>query len=331
MPWTCLTIKEEDFFALSTLENNQRLKLIWPSVFAMPFWLQTWWKHFGAGLKPLILSAWKGTDLVGLAPLMIKDSTAFLLGSADICDYLDFAVLPGEEHDFISCTLTALAERDIDCLDLFAQRPEAVVFKGFFSGKPVEGWQGSMEQENESAEILLPQDWETYLATLNKKQRHEVRRKIRKLENETESVRYDVLEQKEEIVRFIPKFLDLFLQNPEKEEFMTGKMKSFFQESITAAAGSGLARFGLLEVNDQLAAAVLYFDYRHRIYLYNSGYDNDYNDLSVGLLSKIFCIRDSIERGKKVFDFLKGPEIYKSRLGGKNVPIYRVILTGDTK
>jgi CelD/BcsL family acetyltransferase involved in cellulose biosynthesis len=44
--------------------------------------------------------------------------------------------------------------------------------------------------------------------------------------------------------------------------------------------------------------------------------------LSVGLLSKVLCIKDSIERGKKRFDFLKGREAYKYRLGGREVPIY---------
>jgi CelD/BcsL family acetyltransferase involved in cellulose biosynthesis len=59
------------------------------------------------------------------------------------------------------------------------------------------------------------------------------------------------------------------------------------------------------------------------MYLYNSGYNPEYESLSVGLLSKVFCIRKSIEEGKRVFEFLKGNEIYKQRLGGKEIPLYR--------
>ena len=67
----------------------------------------------------------------------------------------------------------------------------------------------------------------------------------------------------------------------------------------------------------------MYFDYRNTVHLYNSGYDPEYGSLSVGLISKVMCIRDSIERGKRKFDFMKGDEPYKHRLGGREIPIYR--------
>ena len=51
-------------------------------------------------------------------------------------------------------------------------------------------------------------------------------------------------------------------------------------------------------------------------YLYNSGYDPAYSHLAVGLISKAHAIRDSIERGLTRFDFLRGEEDYKRRLGG---------------
>jgi CelD/BcsL family acetyltransferase involved in cellulose biosynthesis len=65
----------------------------------------------------------------------------------------------------------------------------------------------------------------------------------------------------------------------------------------------------------------MYFDYNDTIYLYNSGFEKDYISLSVGLLSKALCIKDNIESGKKKFDFLKGNEVYKSRLGGKETQL----------
>ena len=48
--------------------------------------------------------------------------------------------------------------------------------------------------------------------------------------------------------------------------------------------------------------------------------------MSVGVLSKALCIRDSIERGKKRFDFLKGDEHYKYHLGGQEVQLYRCLI-----
>ncbi len=64
------------------------------------------------------------------------------------------------------------------------------------------------------------------------------------------------------------------------------------------------------------------FDYNNTVFLYNNGYDPQYSFLSVGLISKALCIKASIERGRGKFDFLKGAEEYKYRLGGKEVNLY---------
>jgi len=323
---TVFEVRKENFTALAKYVTDQRLNLQWPSVFVLPFWLRTWWENFGEDYELLLFSVWKEGTLVGIAPLKCKDSTVSLLGSPDVCDYLDFIILPGEENTFFQALLKALDTGGIERLELSSQRPEAAVFGSFFAEKQFEGWTGSFEEENSSSEVYLAASWESYLAGLHKKQRHEVRRKIRKLENETQLFSYKHLAEKDEVISFIPLFMELFLQNPEKQGFMTTDMEKFFQHLIIAAAETGLVRFGLLEIEGRVVAAVLYFDYQDRIYLYNSGYDGEYNSLSVGLLAKIFCIRDSIERGKQVFDFLKGREIYKTRLGGNTVPIYKVVI-----
>ena len=88
-------------------------------------------------------------------------------------------------------------------------------------------------------------------------------------------------------------------------------------------AEAGILKLFFLDLDETPAAAVMCFDYNSTVYLYNNGFDNQYRSLSVGLLSKVFAIQDSIERGKNTFDFLKGTETYKRRLGAKPVQLYR--------
>jgi CelD/BcsL family acetyltransferase involved in cellulose biosynthesis len=45
--------------------------------------------------------------------------------------------------------------------------------------------------------------------------------------------------------------------------------------------------------------------------------------LSVGFLSKVLSIRDGIRSGLRTYDFLKGGEAYKQRLGGRPLSLYR--------
>ena len=327
-----LLVKKEKLEFLRNYYRDEGRLLSWPVIFILPAWIESWWSVFGeVSYKTALRSVWQGEELIGLAPLMFQNKTARLIGSADVCDYLDFITKPGFEKEFINALLAALSAEGITRLELESQRPEAVVFSGYFAADNFKNTRASYTLNNLSSEISLASSWDNYLLSLNKKQRHEVRRKLRKLENESDSFRYEVIGETGcgkagDPVTFIPRFLELFHENPDKADFMTERMKKFFQTLIRNTSTAGLSRYGLLEVNGEPAAAVLYFVYDGRIYLYNSGYHSNYAHLSVGLLSKILSIRDSVERGYAVFDFLKGPEIYKSRLGGKAVPNYNVVI-----
>ena len=121
--------------------------------------------------------------------------------------------------------------------------------------------------------------------------------------------------------------LDIFFKQhresrEDKEISMTAQMEAFFRSIAETMASENLLRFGILEMDKRPIAVVMCFDDNNRLYLYNSGYDTRYSFLSVGLLSKVLSIKDSIERGIKCYDFLKGAEEYKYRLAGKEIPIY---------
>ncbi len=89
----------------------------------------------------------------------------------------------------------------------------------------------------------------------------------------------------------------------------------------------GLLRFGILQLDKVPMAMTIGFDYNGSRYLYNSAYDPQFNYLSVGLLCKVLCIKESIEKGRKKWDFLKGKEPYKYQLGGQEVLLYRCQIT----
>jgi CelD/BcsL family acetyltransferase involved in cellulose biosynthesis len=100
-------------------------------------------------------------------------------------------------------------------------------------------------------------------------------------------------------------------------------MAAFFRSLAEAMAEMQILKLFFLDLDGMPAAAVMCFHYDSTMYLYNNGYDNRYHSLSVGLLSKVLNIKESIHRGVKRYDFLKGDEAYKSRLGGRPVPLYR--------
>ncbi|MFA9434866.1 MAG: GNAT family N-acetyltransferase, partial [Deltaproteobacteria bacterium] len=138
------------------------------------------------------------------------------------------------------------------------------------------------------------------------------------------AVHYRVVEDFKEVMDELETFLALFgLSRSDKEAFMTDQMATYFRSLAETMAREKLLKLYFLDLDDTPAAAVMCFDYNSTVYLYNNGYDGKFSSLSVGLLSKVLSIKESIRRGKKKYDFLKGTEEYKHRLGGRPVPLYR--------
>jgi len=321
MPESVHTITFENFDSLSSYWLSPRSLLKWDCIFVLPPWLEVWWQEFGYMADLYLCAVRQRETILGIAPLIVKEREACLMGSADVCDCLDFVIAPGREHDFFNILLDDLKQKDIRRLSLRPLRPDSTVLTHLVSIAEERSYEVSCKVEDVSLELDLLPTWEEYLGILNSKQRHEVRRKLRRLW-ETGEVNYRVIEDSEAVTDAIDLFLKFFQESrQDKKIFMTTKKESFFRSLAKAMAQAGLLRIGILELNAQPVAAVMIFDYNDTVYLYNSGYNPHYRSLSIGMISKILCIKDSIERGRRIFDFLKGAEEYKYRLGGKEIPL----------
>jgi CelD/BcsL family acetyltransferase involved in cellulose biosynthesis len=289
-------------------------------IFASPEWSQIWWQHFGSGGKLYIGVVRQDSRVIGIAPLLEKlDATTFI-GSDDVCDYLDFVVAPGDEDIFFRILLDNLIIDGIRQLKLTPLRPKSTVRSSLISIAPKYKWQISCAQEDVTVELDLPQSWEEYLQLLSGKQRHELNRKLRRLNEEGDLVHRTTTDASQaDVATFLRLFRD---SRQDKATFLTEQMESFFRSIARAMAEQKLLRLNILELNKKAVAVTMCFDYKNTVYLYNSGYEPDYGWLSVGVISKALCIKAAIERHKKRFDFLKGDEAYKYHLGGKELPLY---------
>ena len=316
------TVTKESFARLNSYWTDSRHNLNRGLIFVFPGWSQVWWQVFGSGAELYLRTVRQRDKIIGIAPLLVKEKTASIVGSADVCDYLDFIVAPGMERDFFSVLLDDLRQNSINHLDLSPLRPDSTVLADLVKIAKERKYDIHCQLEDVSLELELPSIWDEYLTTLIAKQRHEVKRKLRRLW-ETGNVDYHFIEDSVAIHDAMDTFLKLFSESREsKATFMTTQMESFFRSLADTMAKAGLLRLGILELDTLPTAMVMCFDYNDCVYLYNSGYNPSYSALSVGLLSKVLCIKDSIQRGRKRFDFLKGGELYKYHLGGKEIPLY---------
>lgn len=293
-------------------------------IFSSPWWSQIWFDHFMDDNQLLLGAILEKNETVGIAPLRVENNVARFIGSNDVCDFLDFIIEPGKENLFFQTLIDELKKKNINALDLSPLLPESTVMKFLADLSTGPGFKTTVNQDDSIVELSLPSSLPEYLSLLSSKQRHELLRKERRMSEEGDVA---FRQHENDNPEYTDTFLRFFIESRnDKKAFLTPKMESFFRSIIRKAAEKGVLKLGTLELNSLPIAATLCFDYRNDIYLYNSGYDPQYKWLSAGVISKYYCIKNSIERGKANFNFLKGAEKYKFHLGGKEVPLYRCII-----
>lgn len=169
--------------------------------------------------------------------------------------------------------------------------------------------------------VELPDTWKEYLADMPRKKRKELRRKLRRLEEE-DSFHYCT---EESLKKDFADLVRLFKASTEaKAEFMNKAMEAYYWDLITADKPGWEARMCFLSVEQKRVAAVLTYQSDELIVFVSSGYDHEYRSFAIGLMLKAYIMKQAIADGKKIADWLRGVQRYKYDLGSVDMPLYRI-------
>lgn len=296
--------------------------------FQMLAYQRAWWTHLGQGELYTIVARDTG-EPAGIACLFLFDGTLYFNGCVEETDYLDLITPAERAPEIWRAVLDVISAPDFPdwrMIDL-CNVPEASPTRTIL---PVEaaarGWSFETHIHEVCPIISLPDSFENYLEGLDKKQRHELRRKLRRA-GAADVVLLQVTGE-DDLEQEVDDFLQLLaLSTTEKEEWLNPGRRAVFQEVAAAALEAGILQLLFLEIEGQKAAALFNFDYRDRIWVYNSGLDPEaFGYLSPGVVLTAEAIQSAIENGRSAFDFLRGSESYKYRFGAQDTTIHRVIL-----
>ncbi len=300
-------------------------------------WQRSWWACLCEG-ELFVITVRDGGALVGLAPLFILPQPGEdglvrrllrLIGSVDASDYLDLIAKCGREREVFDAMLDALAQSDEwDVLDLYNVRAASPTRSILPDLAAARGWTFTDEQQVVCPIITLPTTFDDYVQSLDKKERHELRRKLRRGDG-TEGLTWYAItsdDHAHDLDASAEAFIDLMMKSrSDKSDFMTDQMRRFFHQMIHAAHDGGFLHLSFLEVNGVKAATYLSFDYGQRRLVFNSGLETTgFQSLSAGIILVARIIEDAIGRGYTEFDLLRGDEEYKYRLGAKDTWIYHL-------
>lgn len=272
-------------------------------------WLRTWWKHRGAG--DLLLA----DDGESLLPLVVSDDLIRFAGEADLTDY--HSPLGTVEVSALQAGIAELPHGITLELDSLPEEAATAVATALLAT----GLQPRIEQHDVAAVLSLPKTFDDYLAGLRKKDRHELRRKRRRFDSELGESKLERRNGPEAVALFARLHR---LSAGEKGSFMTDDMEQFFLALHVEAGG---VIDVLLDGAERPAAAIFSFEDDCGFYLYNSAFEPEVRLLSPGNVMLSHLIERSIERGHRFFDFLKGDEAYKFRLGAIARPLFVVTAT----
>lgn len=317
------------------LESFQEIQTEWEELLSLspvntlyltPQWQQVWWETFGDGKKMAGFYVRSCGNMMAIASLARQGDAVTFMGGPETFDYNDFLVRPGFEAAFFGQLLQCMEEKSFHTLTLYSLAENSPTLTYLPERARQEGYRVEVTEEDVAPGLALPSTWEEYLALLSKKDRHELRRKFRRLES-TENWRWYCLDDEEQINDRLDDFLRLMrMSAKEKELYMTEQREHFFRRIAQLTSQMGLLKLFFLEMDGEPVATTLCFDYGSSRLLYNSGYNPEYGYYSVGLLLNALCLGNAIEQGKEYFDFLRGSEPYKYHLGGQNRILYQMVV-----
>lgn len=302
-------------------------------IFSTWEWQSTWWREYQAGDLWIVAARNDDGRLVGLAPWFVETSAegervVRFIGCVDVTDYVDVIIEPQQTE----AVFTALAEHLLDHADRYdrvnlCNIPEtSPTHQAFAAVLKQAGFEVDVPVQEVCPVIPLPRTFEDYLNTLDKKQRHEIRRKIRRAEAEP-GLGWYIVGPEHDLEAETERFLKLMASShPSKAEFLTNpKNESFFRAIVRTAYERGWLQLAFLNVGPEVAAAYVNFDYAGRILVYNSGLQPEaFGQLSAGIVLLAYLIEHAIETGRFVFDFLRGNETYKYRMGAQDTRVYKL-------
>jgi CelD/BcsL family acetyltransferase involved in cellulose biosynthesis len=327
---------------------------------------KAWWDAYGATAHDqtlVVVDDAAPETLVGIVPLMHRhelepgdlaarttirhqpgrpmrpvpeSATAVFFGASYHADYATVLSAPADLNAVCDAVAAALAATDpsrwdvIDLRRLRAGDPATdALAKSLEWVAPQAGWLVTREQEDVCPVLTLAPgtDYETYLGTLDKKERHEIRRKVRRAEAAGE-------------VRLEPsvdpaKDLDAFVELHQKRWGAEGLFppteggaasRRFFAGLFEDCAPTGIVDLSFLTVGGRRIAAGVTFDDGEAVYYYNAGVEPEARELSPGVVMVACYIQRAIALGRSRVDFLRGDEPYKYEWGAVDAPIERLLV-----
>lgn len=283
--------------------------------FQLPLWLLPWWKHFGSG-DLQVLTCRESNSLVAVIPLFRHEwqgrKQLTLLGSG-ISDWTD----PAIATDVLPAIEGYLANNaDWQVLD----------WQDLSADSPLRALRGAIVHDDvPCAETPLTGCFEEFWNSRSKELRRNLRRYGQRA-REMGSLEFEVSSEAEpQLLDDLIRLHELRWQKQGEPGMIAANQSQFFLRAVAEQfAASGMLRIFTVRWRDAVAAIVLTFLYRGKIFSYMSAFDPEHEILGFGRILLYESFRYCFDQGYTAWNFLRGTESYKASWGALPIPKIRL-------
>jgi CelD/BcsL family acetyltransferase involved in cellulose biosynthesis len=303
------------------------------SVFLTWEWLHAWWQCVGRERPLLVIAVRDGRgQLVGVGPFCVARTgclnplrTVVFLGTEQVCsEYLDIVADPGLIPEVVECIWAALRQEmhAWDCLR-FTDLLENAVVRQRLVPLARQGDFLVLEGKGHICPYFpLGAGRKGFWSALGPNQRANLRRRTRSFVEL--GATHEVTDSMDRLPEALATLFDLhakrWAEGRQRSTFDGERIHRFHREVVESLGLKGRVRIHTLRLNGKVVASLYALEYKKHVFYYQSGFDPALPDSQMkenhytpGFVLMGRVLEDAAGRGLEEFDFLRGPETYKSR------------------
>jgi len=313
---------------IQTLKDFENIQSEWngliagcgsTTVFLTQEWLGAWWKIHQRGRELWLITAWTGNTLVGAMPLMkstvrrmgLQFRILQSLGTPNIDESTALALQ--DDQNILKALYDHLHTRQTewDILEVNEFLSESTALKSlrqYFEelGYSIRG------KTNQHFFIPLTNSWEAYWKKLSKNLRHNIERRLRRIE-ENHKIRFEVIEGKDLTWDTIEILFRIHDTGNYSNKYTSPDERELQQELMNRLRATNRVRVMILWFDDQPVA----FDYgftRNGIYEdWRTAFDLAFSEWGPGTLMLYYQLQYLCHQNHQTLDFLRGEYNYKDK------------------
>jgi CelD/BcsL family acetyltransferase involved in cellulose biosynthesis len=280
-------------------------------------WLSAWWKSYSDGKQLYLVTAWREEELIGMAPLMLVRQwenglplrVLHTLGApnSDVSHFL----ARDDDPQILQALCNAIKAQSsrwdaIELNEFQSNLPQTKFIMDYFEQAGFQVY----PKVGLHYHIPIQSTWDEYFRKLSKNLRHNLQRRLRRVE---EAGTYQYLRVKGHEITW-DHFETIFQINEKShypEVYRTEKDRAFHREILERMRGREWVEIHLFFFNEKAIAYQYGFEFDERYEDWRGGFDQSYPQLSIGKLLMSLTTERHFNSNYKDIDFLRGVHEYK--------------------